>query len=70
MSDHRGRGLTDGLLRLALTFFIAAMLIYVSVRLIESVAATLMIIVAVIGSVAIAGFFARLLWRRHRPDRW
>ena len=48
----------------------AAVAIYVAVRLIESVAATLMIIVAVIGSVAIAGFFARLLWRRHRPDRW
>ena len=48
----------------------AAVAIYVAVRLIESVAATLMIIVAVIGSVVIAGLFARLLWRRHRPDRW
>lgn len=48
----------------------AAVAIYVAVRLIESVAAALMVIVAVIGSVVIAGFGARLLWRRHRSDRW
>lgn len=47
-----------------------AVAIYVAVRLIESVAATLMLIVAVIGSVLIVVAVVRLLWRRHRTDRW
>lgn len=60
----------DRLVGICFAALAAAVAIYVAVRLIESVAATLMIIVAVIGSVGIAGFVARLLWRRHRSDRW
>lgn len=48
----------------------AAVAIYVAVRLIESVAAALLVIVAVIGGLVIAGTVARLLWRRRRMDRW
>ena len=60
----------DRLIGTCFALLAATVAIYVAVRLIESVAATLMIIVAVISSVAIAGFVARLLWRRHRSDRW
>lgn len=60
----------DRLVGICFAVLAAAVAIYVAVQLIESVAATLMIIVAVIGSVGIAGFVARLLWRRHRSDRW
>jgi hypothetical protein len=48
----------------------AAVAIYVAVRLIESVAATLIAIAAVLGALLIIGLVARLLWRRHRIDRW
>jgi len=60
----------DRLIGTCFAVLAAAVAIYVAVRLIESVAATLMIIVAVIGSAVIAGFVTRLLWRRHRSDRW
>lgn len=60
----------DRLVGICFAVLAAAVAIYVAVRLIESVAATLLIIVAVIGSVGIAGFVARLLWRRNRSDRW
>jgi len=60
----------DRLVGICFAVLAAAVAIYVAVRLIESVAAALMIIVAVIGSVVSAGFVARLLWRRHRTDRW
>jgi preprotein translocase subunit SecF len=60
----------DRLIGTCIAVLAAAVAIYVAVRLIESVAATLLIIVAVIGSVGIAGFVARLLWRRNRSDRW
>jgi len=60
----------DRLIRICFALLAAAVAIYVAVRLIESVAATLMIIVAVIGSVLIAAVIVRLLWRRHRTDRW
>lgn len=60
----------DRLIGTCFAVLAAAVAIYVAVRLIESVAATLLIIVAVIGSVGIAGLVGRLLWRRHRSDRW
>jgi hypothetical protein len=60
----------DGLIGACFALLAAVVAIYVAVRLIESVAATLMIIVAVIGSVLIAAVIVRLLWRRHRTDRW
>ena len=48
----------------------AAVAIYVAVRLIESVAATLVIIVAVIDGLILLSFVTRLLWKRQRMDRW
>jgi uncharacterized membrane protein len=48
----------------------AAVAIYVAVRLIESFATTLIVIMAVIGGFVVVGFVARLLWRRQRMDRW
>jgi hypothetical protein len=48
----------------------AAVAIYVAVRLVESVAAALMVIVAVIGGLFVVSFVMSLLWRRHRMDRW
>lgn len=54
-----------------LTLLAAAVAIYIAVRLIESVAATLIAIVAVIGGLCVFGFAARLLWRRrHNIGRW
>ena len=44
--------------------------IYVAVRLIESVAVTLIVIVAAIGGLIIGGFVIRVLWRRHHMNRW
>lgn len=61
----------NGLLaRTCLTVLAAVVAIYVAVRLIESVAATLIAIVAVFGGIIILGFIARMLWRRDRPGRW
>jgi preprotein translocase subunit SecF len=60
----------DRLIGTCFAILAAAVAIYIAVRLIESVAATLMIIVAVIVSVLIAGVIVHLLWRRHRIDRW
>lgn len=60
----------DRLIGACLGVLAMAVTVYVAVRLIESVAATLVLIVAVIGGLFIVGFIARLLWRRHRMDRW
>ena len=51
---------------ICLTVLAAAVAIYVAVRLIESIAATLLIIVAAVGGLVIVS----MLWRRHRADRW
>lgn len=60
----------DRLVGACIAFLAAAVAIYMAVKLIESVAATLLVIVAVIGALIIAGFVGRVLWRRHRLDRW
>lgn len=60
----------DRLVGTCFAILAAAVAIYVAVRLIELVATALLIIVAVIGSVLIAAVIVRLLWRRHRTDRW
>lgn len=62
--------MADRLVGTCFTLLAAAVAIYVAVRLIESVEATLIAIVAVFGGLIILGFIARLLWRRHRPGRW
>ena len=60
----------DRLVGICLALLVAAVAIYVAVRLIESIAAELVDIVAVIGGLVIMGFIASLLWRRNRINRW
>jgi hypothetical protein len=56
--------------RAGLSVLAAATSIYVAVRLIDSVAVTLIVIVAAISGLIIVSFAIRLLWRRHHMDRW
>lgn len=60
----------DRLVGASLTLLLAAVAIYVAVRLLESVFTTLIVIVAVVGGLVIGGAVLRLLWRRHRMDGW
>lgn len=60
----------DRMVGACLTLLVAAVAVYVAVRLIESVFTTLIVIAAVIGGLAIGGAVVRLLWRRHRMDGW
>ena len=56
----------DRLMGICLTVLAGAVAIYVAVRLIESIAAALIVIVAAVGGLVIVS----MLWRRHRADRW
>ena len=58
------------LVGICMAILAAAVAIYVAVRLIESIAAALLSIVAVIGGLIILGFILKLLWWRHRMNRW
>ena len=60
----------DRLVGICLALLMAAVAIYVAVRLIESIAAQLVDIVAVVGGIVIVGFIASLLWRGNRMNRW
>ena len=60
----------DRLFGICFAMLAAAVAVYVAVRLIESVAATLVAIVAVIGGLILLSFVTRLLWRRWRINRW
>jgi hypothetical protein len=60
----------DRLIGICFTLLAAAVAIYIAVRLIESIAAELVSIVAVIGGLVVLGFIASLLWRRNRMNRW
>jgi hypothetical protein len=60
----------DRLVGICLALLMAAVAIYVAVRLIESIAAELVDIGAVVGGIVIVGFIASLLWRRNRMNRW
>lgn len=60
----------DRLLGVCLMILAGALAIHVAVRLIESIAATLVLIVAATGGLLIAGGVVRLLWSRHRTNRW
>lgn len=62
--------MVDRLLGVCLSVLAGALAIYVAARLIESIAATLVLIVAAIGGLVIAGCVVRLLWSRHRTNRW
>ncbi len=60
----------DRLLGFCFAVLAAAAAIYVAVRLIESIAATLVVSVAVIGGLVLLSVVTRVLWRRRRIDRW
>ena len=60
----------DRLFGICFAMLAAAVAIYVAVRLIESVAGPLVVIIAVPGGFVLVGFVIRLLWRRQRMDRW
>lgn len=60
----------DRLIGICFTLLAVAVAIYVAVRLIESIAAALVGIVAVVGGLVVLGFIASLLWRRNRMNRW
>jgi hypothetical protein len=67
MNGTPGNG---SLARTGLSVLAAAVSIYVAMRLIESVAVTLIVIVAAIGGLIIVSFVIRVLWRRHHMNRW
>ncbi|KJF16630.1 hypothetical protein [Acidithrix ferrooxidans] len=60
----------DRLIGICFTLLAVAVAIYVAVRLIESIAAALVGIVAVVGGLVVLGFITSLLWRRNRINRW
>lgn len=60
----------DRLIGICFTLLAVAVAIYVAVRLIESIAAALVSIVAVVGGLVVLGLIASLLWRRNRMNRW
>lgn len=60
----------DRLTGLCLSLFICAVALYVAVRLIESVAGTLLLIVAAAGAVIALGLVLTAVWRRYRVHRW
>lgn len=60
----------DRLFGICFAMLAAAVAVYVAVRLIESVAGPLVVIMAVLGGFVLVGFLVRLLWRRQRMDRW
>lgn len=59
----------DRILTLCFTALAAAAMLYVAVRLIESIASTLVLVVAAVSVLLLVGSVARLLWRR-RTGRW
>ena len=60
----------DRLVGICFTLLAMAVAIYVSVRLVESIAAALVGIVALVGGLFFLGFIASLVWRRNRMNRW
>ena len=62
--------MVDRLVSICFTLLVAAMTIYVAVRLIESIAAALISIVAVVEGLVALGFIVSLVWRRNRMNRW
>ena len=60
----------DRLVGICFALLAAAVAIYVAVRLIESIAAALISIVAVVGGLVVLGFIVSLVWRRNRINRW
>jgi hypothetical protein len=59
-------GVIERIIGVCLTLLAAAVAIYIAVRLIESIASTLIIMVAAGGALAVLSW----LWRRHQGSRW
>ncbi len=70
MSRYDPGSLGERLLRLCLVLLVCAVAVHWAVRLIESVAGTLLFIAAVVGGVVVLGGIARLIWRRYSANRW
>lgn len=60
----------DRLVGLCFTLLVVAVALTVAVHLIEAVWPALVMIIATIGGLVILGFVMRLLWSRHRTNRW
>ncbi len=60
----------DRLLGLCFGLLAGAVAIYLAVRLVESVMAAVVTIVAVAGGLMLLGFVFKALWRRYGSDRW
>ena len=60
----------DRFIGICFTLLVAAVEIYVAVRLIESIATALVGIVAVVGGLVVLGFITSLLWRRNHTNGW
>jgi len=60
----------DRLAGACLAFLAGAVAVYVAVRLIESVAAALVVIAAAVGGLLIVSWIAASVRRRRWPSRW
>lgn len=60
----------DRLFGICFALLAAVVAIYIAVRLIESIAAALVSIVAVVGGLIVLAAIASLVWRRNRINRW
>lgn len=60
----------DRLIGICFALLAAVVAIYIAVRLIESIAAALVSIVAVVGGIIVLAIIASLVWRRNRINRW
>lgn len=59
-----------GLLGSAAAVFVAALAVFLAVRLIESVAVPLLVITGVIAALVAVTWLVRLWWGRRGPGRW
>lgn len=62
--------MVDRLVGMSFALLAATVAMVVAVHLVESVAATLLVIAAAVGGLVMTGFVVRLLWRRDRINRW
>lgn len=60
----------DRLTGLCLSLLACAVAVYVAVRLIESVAGTLLLIIAAVVGLGLVTALGSVLWRRYASSRW
>ena len=68
-SDDRG-GLLSRLLGASAKVLVAAVLTYVAVRLLESIAGVLVVTVVIAVVAVVLGLVFRAVWRARRANRW